>query len=457
MKTTGRDRNGPKEESKVKQDGNREQEECPDDEERLTHMEVSEEDRSIALERSDEVRALDEEYFGLKDHIPTGLALGDKYRENRERILKILGGTEKDWNDYKWHLRNRIGKVDVLSRILNLTDEEKSQILRAGEMYRWTISPYYASLMDPEDNKCPIRLQAVPSIEEYLDTSEVSDPMIIKYNSPAPLISRLYPDRVIINVTNACAMFCRHCLRRKDIEFSDVTYPGEMLERAIDYVRQNPEIRDVLLTGGDALALSDDKLDYILTELDQIPHVEIKRIGSRMPCVVPQRITPELCQMLEKHDPVYLSTQFNHPKEVTVEAKEAIDRLTRSGVIVRDQTVLLKGVNNDKHVMKKLMQELLRIKVVPYYIFNCKKVEGIRHFRPPIAEGIEIIEHMRGYTSGMAVPTFIITAPEGRGKTPMYPQYLLQPGVHGKALIRTWGGHVLEYDDESEAENGVIW
>jgi len=285
----------------VKQDGNREQEECPDDEELLTHMEVSEEDRSIALERSDEVRTLDEEYFGLKDQIPTGLVLGDKYRENRERILKILGGTEKDWNDYKWHLRNRIGKVDVLSRILNLTDEEKSHILRAGEMYRWTISPYYASLMDPEDNKCPIRLQAVPSIEEYLDTSEVSDPMIIKYNSPAPLISRLYPDRVIINVTNACAMFCRHCLRRKDIEFADVTYPGEMLERAIDYIRQNPEIRDVLLTGGDALALSDDKLDYILTELDQIPHVEIKRIGSRMPCVVPQRITTELCQMLEKN------------------------------------------------------------------------------------------------------------------------------------------------------------
>ena len=437
--------------------GKEEQEECPDDEALLPHMQVSEEDRSIALDRSEEVRSLDEEYFGLKDRIPTGLTLGDQYRKNRKRILKVLGGTKKDWKDYKWHLRNRIGSVQVLSQIISMSDEEKSQIIRAGEMYRWTISPYYASLMDPEDRRCPIRLQSVPSIEEYLDTSEVSDPMIIKYNSPAPLISRLYPDRVIINVTNACAMFCRHCLRRKDIEFADVTYPGEMLEQALDYVRKNPEIRDVLLTGGDALALSDQKLDYILTELDQIPHVEIKRLGSRMPCVVPQRITPELCKMLEKHDPIYLSTQFNHPKEVTAEAKKAIDRLTRSGIIVRDQTVLLKGINNDKHVMKKLMQELLRIKVVPYYIFNCKKVEGIRHFRPPIAEGIEIIEHMRGYTSGMAVPTFIITAPDGRGKTPMYPQYLLQPGVHGKALIRTWGGHVLEYDDEAEAENGEIW
>ena len=431
--------------------------ECLGEEARTDRMQVSGEDRSVALKRSEEVRSLDREYFELKGRIPTGLAMGDKFRENRERILKALGGTSEDWEDYKWHLKNRIGKVDVLARVLNLSDEGKSQIQKAGEQYRWTISPYYASLMDPDDPKCPIRLQAVPSIKEVLDTSEISDPMIIKYNSPAPLISRLYPDRLIINVTNACAMFCRHCLRRKDIEFADVAYPGEMLDQAIEYVRQNPEIRDVLLTGGDALALSDEKLDYILTELDQIPHVEIKRLGSRMPVVLPQRITPELCKMLEKHDPLYLSTQFNHPKEVTQEVKEAIDRLTRCGIIVRDQTVLLKGINNDKHVMKKLMQELLRIKVVPYYIFNCKKVEGIRHFRPPIAEGIEIIEHMRGYTSGMAVPTFIITAPDGRGKTPMYPQYLLQPGVHGKALIRTWGGHVLEYDDEAEAEDGVVW
>lgn len=434
-----------------------EQEECLGDEAGGPQMQVSEEDRSIALARSAEVRSLDEEYFQHKEEIPAGLDMVEVFSKRREHILNVLGGTENDWNDYRWQLKNRIGKVDVLSKILNLSDEEKSHIRRTGEMYRWTISPYYASLMDPDNRMCPIRMQAVPSIKEYLDESEVSDPMIIKYNSPAPLISRLYPDRLIINVTNACAMFCRHCLRRKDIEFSDVTYPAEMLDQAIDYVRQNPEIRDVLLTGGDALALSDEKLDYILTELDRIPHLEIKRLGSRMPVVVPQRITPELCKMLEKHDPIYMSTQFNHPLEVTTEAKEAIDRLTHHGIIVRDQTVLLKGINNDKHVMKKLMQELLRIKVVPYYIFNCKKVEGIRHFRPPIAEGIEIIEHMRGYTSGMAVPTFIITAPDGRGKTPMYPQYLLQPGVHGKALIRTWGGHVLEYDDEAEAEDGVIW
>jgi lysine 2,3-aminomutase len=235
-----------------------------------------------------------------------------------------------------------------------------------------------------------------------------------------------------------------------DIDSADVTYPTNMMDEAIQYVRDNEEIRDVLLTGGDALFLSDKRLDYILTQLDEIPHVEIKRLGSRMPCVLPQRITPELCAMLEKHDPVYLNTQFNHPKEVTPEAQKAVDMLTKAGVVVRDQTVLLKGINADKHIMKRLMHELLKIKVAPYYIFNCKKVEGIRHFRSPVAEGMEIIEHLRGYTSGMAVPTFIITAPDGRGKTPMFPQYLLKPAVEGKALIRTWGGHILDYEDEFE-------
>jgi len=374
---------------------------CLAPDESYGQMEVSAEDRSIALQRSAEVKALDEEYFRVKEYIPTGLKLTEKYRENRGRILDVLGGSEEDWDDYRWHLKNRISSVNVLERIVQLTEKEREDVLLVEKQYRWGISPFYASLMDSEDRFCPVRKQAVPSILERIDTSEIRDPMIIKYNSPAPLVSRLYPDRLIINVTNACAMFCRHCLRRKDIDLTDVTYPHKMLEQALEYVRMNPEIRDVLLTGGDALLLSDKQLDYILTELEKIPHVEIKRLGTRMPCVLPQRVTPELCRMLRKHDPVYISTQFNHPKEVTGEARKAVDMLTTSGVIVRDQTVLLKGINNDKHVMKKLMHELLRIKVVPYYIFNCKKVEGIRHFRAPIAEGIEIIEHMRGYTSGI--------------------------------------------------------
>ena len=422
--------------------------------ESYSQVEVSQEDRSIGKARSAEVKELEASYFAVKDMIQTGLKLEEEYARGKEKVLDILGGTEKDWADYRWHLKNRIRDENTLSRIIYMTDEEREEIRKTGEQYRWSVSPFYASLMHPEDKDCPIRMQAIPTIKEYLDKSEITDPMVIKYNSPAPLISRLYPDRLIINVTNQCAMFCRHCLRRTDIDSTDVTYPKGMIDEALQYVGENEEIRDVLLTGGDALALSDRQLDYILTQLDEIPHVEIKRFGSRMPCVLPQRITPQLCKMLEKHDPVYMNTQFNHPKEVTTEARKAVDMLTRAGVIVRDQTVLLKGINNNAHVMKKLMQELLRIKVQPYYIFNCKKVEGIRHFRATIADGLNIIEHLRGYTSGMAVPTFIITAPDGRGKTPVYPQYLLNPNVDGEPLIRTWGGHILRYPDEnSETED----
>jgi lysine 2,3-aminomutase len=411
-------------------------------------IEVEAEDRAVALTRSAEVKELIADFLIAKDNIPKGVKLEKEYTRAKKRILKVLGGTDKNWQDYKWHLKNRIVKVDTLGKIIRLTQNEIRQIRKTAERYRWGISPYYASLMDPEDRKCPVRMQAVPSINERLDNSEIKDPMIIKYNSPAPLISRLYPDRLIINVTNMCAMFCRHCLRRKDIGDKDLIYSRSMLREALNYIRQNEEIRDVLLTGGDALSLSDDQLNWILTELDKIPHVEIKRLGSRMPCVLPQRITPALCRMLEKHDPVYLNTQYNHPKEITAEAQKAVDLLTKAGVVVRDQTVLLKTINNDPHVMKLLMHEMLKIKVAPYYIFNCKKVEGIGHFRASIQEGLNIMEHLRGYTSGMAVPTYIITAPEGRGKTPIAPQYLLNTNFDGDVLIRTWGGHVLCYEDE---------
>jgi len=414
-------------------------------------MEVPSEDREVALARSAEVKGLIADFLEVRNTIPTGLKLEKEYTEAKKRILKVLGGREKDWHNYRWHLKNRIEDVETLGKIILLTQKEMREIRKTSERYRWGISPYYASLIDPTDKKCPVRLQAVPSIRERLDTSEIKDPMIIKYNSPAPLISRLYPDRLIINVTNMCSMFCRHCLRRKDIGHDDLIYSRSKLRQALAYIRENPEIRDVLLTGGDALSLSDAQLDWILSELDKIPYVEIKRLGSRMPCVLPQRITPALCRMLEKHDPVYLNTQYNHPKEITREARKAADMLTKAGVVVRDQTVLMKGINNDPHVMKVLMHEMLRIKVAPYYIFNCKKVEGIRHFRTSIREGLNIMEHLRGYTSGMAVPTYIITAPEGRGKTPIAPQYLLNTNFNGDVLIRTWGGHVLQYEDEKSA------
>ena len=244
-------------------------------------MEVEAEDRAVALTRSAEVKELIADFLEAKENILTGLKLEKTYKKAKKRIQKVLGGTDSDWQDYKWHLKHRIVDVDTLGKIIRFTQKEIREIRKTGEQYRWGISPYYASLMD---KKCPVRMQAVPSIKENLDTSEVKDPMIIKYNSPAPLISRLYPDRLIINITNMCAMFCRHCLRRKDIGDKDLVYSRSMLREALNYIRQNEEIRDVLLTGGDALSLSDDQLDWILTELDKIPHVEIKRLGSRMPC-----------------------------------------------------------------------------------------------------------------------------------------------------------------------------
>lgn len=411
-------------------------------------MYIPEENRLIAQKRSEGHVKLIEDYLKVKDRIPTGFSLIEQHRENKRRILGVLGGTEKDWDDYKWHLTNTIRDVSILTKIIDLNDKEKEDITKIEKNNRWAVSPYYASLMDPEDRNCPIRKQSIPTIHEYLDKEAERDPYAIVYNSPAPLITRLYADRVIINVTNICAMFCRHCLRRKDIALKDMIYPRDDIQMALDYIADSPEIRDVLLTGGDALALSDDYIDWILGELDKIPHIEIKRLGSRMIVTLPQRVTHELCDMLISHEPVYLNTQFNNPKEITPDSKEAVNRLIKAGVLVGNQSVLLKGINNDVHVMKKLVHELLKIRVRPYYIFNCKKLEGIRHFRAPIADGLNIMENLRGYTSGLAVPTFIITAPEGKGKTPLAPSYLLNINRNGKLLFRTWSGHVCEYEDE---------
>ncbi len=411
-------------------------------------MYVPEENRRIARERVKQHVKLIADFLEIRDQIPTGTEAWARITESKERILQVLGGTEDDWDDYQWHLDHAITDTETLAKIIDLSPEETRNIEKGATRYRWQISPYYASLIDRKDRECPIFKQAVPAIEEFLDTETVEEPYAITYNSPAPLVTRLYADRIIINVTNMCAMFCRHCLRKKDIHLKNIIYPREDVRAALDYVTECPEIRDVLITGGDALILSDDYLDWILTELENIPHIEMKRLGSRMIATLPQRVTSDLCEILVKHKPVYLNTQFNHPLEVTPESEAAVDRLIQAGVIVGNQSVLLKGINNDKHVMKKLVHELLRIRVRPYYIFNCKKLEGIRHFRAPVADGLNIMENLRGYTSGLGVPTFIITAPEGKGKTPLAPTYLLNYNRNGKLLFRTWAGEVCEYEDE---------
>ncbi|MEE4218463.1 MAG: KamA family radical SAM protein [Xanthomonadales bacterium] len=410
---------------------------------------VPDANREIANERAAKLVDTISDYLAVKDTIPTGFTRWEQILENRKRILDVLGGTDEDWDNWHWHIAKGIDDIDVLSKIVDLTDEEIEDFDKTAKLYRWKISPYYASLMDPKDHRCPIRMQAVPAGLEYFDREEETDPYASVFNSPAPLITRLYADRLIINATNICSVFCRHCLRKKDIAQKDMIYSKKDFRAALDYIAECPEVRDVLITGGDALILSNSMLDWLLGELEKIPHVEMMRLGSRMMATLPMRVNDGLIEVLNKRrKPVYLNTQLNHPLEVTPETEEAVLKLMKAGVMVSNQSVLLKNINHNVHVMKKLVHELMKIRVRPYYIFNCKKLQGIRHFRASVQDGLNIMENLRGYTSGMAVPTFIITAPEGKGKTPILPTYLLNPNRNGKLLFRTWGGQVCEYDDE---------
>ncbi|HHX76857.1 MAG TPA: glutamate 2,3-aminomutase [Firmicutes bacterium] len=416
---------------------------------------MNEEKRQIALKRAAELKERIKEYLEVQDSIPTGFKLEAENKRRKQLIMDYFKATEEDWQDWHWQIRNRITDVDTLSRFLNLTRREKEEIAEVGKHYRWATSPYYLSLMDPDDPACPVRLQAIPSIKELHDDYGTADPMAEEFTSPAPRITRRYPDRLIINVTNQCAMYCRHCQRRRNIGEVDRPAPLNELKQAIEYIASCPEIRDVLITGGDAFALSDERLDWLLTELDKIPHVEIKRLGSRMLVTLPQRITPSLCAVLEKHHPIYVNSHFNSPKEVTRETQEACRRLAKAGVSIGNQAVLLKGVNNNPHVMKKLNHELLRIHVRPYYIFHAKSVKGASHFVTSVQEGIEIMESLRGQTSGLAIPTYIINAPDGKGKTPILPNYIISWGK-GYVTIRTWEGETFKYPNRCGAEEEHI-
>lgn len=402
----------------------------------------SEEERKIiSLRRAAELKSRIVDYQEKKQVIKSGFEMQHIVKSNKEKLMSLLNASPEDWDDWKWQISNRINDVGTLAQILHIDRHRQDQIKEVGTRYRWSISPYYATLIEPGNPNDPVMLQSVPSTYE-LDESGYDDPMAEEYTSPAPCITRRYPDRLIINVTNMCAMYCRHCQRRRNIGDIDRHQPEKNLSAALDYVRRHKEIRDVLITGGDALLLSDSKIDWLLTELDSIKHVEIKRLGTRAIVTLPQRITPQLCAILKKHPPVYINTQFNHPRTVTPESKKACDMLVDAGVILGNQAVLLKGVNNSPDIMKKLNQELLKIRVRPYYIFHAKPVKGTRHFITTIDEGLEIIKKLRGYTSGLAVPTYIINAPDGNGKIPLMPESIVhKDGNH--LVLRNWEGKEL--------------
>lgn len=412
---------------------------------RREELQLEQEKRRVALRRARELKSRIDDYLLEKQNIPDGFDIQDEYRRAKETIMSYFQASEEQWKDWHWQMANRIKEAKVLGRLVDLAQEELEAIEKVGRQYRWAISPYYLALAMAGGVDGPVWIQAIPSIEEIKDRYGAEDPMGEEFTSPAPAITRRYPDRLIINATNQCAMYCRHCQRRRNIGEIDVHKPRKALEAALQYIRENKEIRDVLITGGDALLLSDKQIDWLLTELDNISHVEIKRIGTRTPVTMPQRITPELCAVLEKHPPLYINSQFNSPYEVTPEAKEACDRLIKAGVVLGNQAVLLKNVNNNSNVMKRLNQSLLKIRVRPYYIFHAKAVKGTRHFITSVDEGMAIMEKLRGYTSGLAVPTYIINAPNGYGKTPVHPQYLVE-NKGEQVTLRTWEKRIILYN-----------
>ncbi len=358
--------------------------------------------------------------------------------------------TDEQWNDWKWQVKNRIETYEELSKYFTFEPEEAEGIKKALAKFRMAITPYYLSLIDPNDPFDPIRRQAIPQGAECnIAPADLNDPLHEDEDSPAPGLTHRYPDRVLFLITDMCSMYCRHCTRRRFAGQKDDESPSERIEKCLAYIEKTPQVRDVLLSGGDALMVSDQKLEYIIQRLRKIPHVEIVRIGSRTPVVCPQRITPELCDMLKKYHPIWLNTHFNHPNEFTPEAEQALARLANAGIPLGNQTVLLRGVNDCVHVMKKLMHELVRNRVRPYYIYQCDLSMGLEHFRTPVSKGIEIIENLRGHTSGYAVPTFVVDAPGGGGKTPVMPQYVISQSPD-KVILRNFEGVITTYTEPRE-------
>ena len=358
--------------------------------------------------------------------------------------------SDAEWNDWKWQVKNRIETYEELSKYFTFEPDEAEGIKKALAKFRMAITPYYLSLIDPNDPFDPIRRQAIPQGAECnIAPADLNDPLHEDEDSPAPGLTHRYPDRVLFLITDMCSMYCRHCTRRRFAGQKDDESPSERIEKCLAYIEKTPQVRDVLLSGGDALMVSDKKLEYIIQRLRAIPHVEIVRIGSRTPVVCPQRITPELCEMLKKYHPIWLNTHFNHPNEFTPEAEQALARLANAGIPLGNQTVLLRGVNDCVHVMKKLMHELVRNRVRPYYIYQCDLSMGLEHFRTPVSKGIEIIENLRGHTSGYAVPTFVVDAPGGGGKTPVMPQYVISQSPD-KVILRNFEGVITTYTEPRE-------
>jgi lysine 2,3-aminomutase len=353
------------------------------------------------------------------------------------------------WNDWKWQLKNRVTSLNQLESLITLSQEEHAGVLLSGSKLSLAVTPHFFNLIDREDPSCPIRRQVIPRMEEGLTSPfEMSDPCGEDSHMPVPGLVHRYPDRVLFLVTDRCASYCRYCTRSRVVSGAGEQELHTDFEEAFNYLARHTEIRDVLFSGGDPLLFSDDKLEYLLKRVRAIPHIEFVRIGSRVPIFLPQRITPELCAMLQKYHPLWMSVHVNHPRELTLEVKQALERLANAGIPLGNQSVLLRGVNDDVDVMRELSHKLLMCRVRPYYLYQLDLIDGSSHLKVPVSKGIEIIEALRGFTTGYAVPQYVIDAPGGGGKVPINPGYVLYHD-QDKIVIRNYEGKVFEYPENA--------
>ncbi len=374
------------------------------------------------------------------------------FNEHQQKVAETLHDTacSSDWTDWKWHIRHSVRTVDDFERVLDLRlpEAKKKIIERTIRTFPMSVTPYYLSLIDVDDyENDPIFLQSFPSKEELvIGRYDMTDPLHEDKDSPAPGITHRYPDRVLFHVSNTCSMYCRHCTRKRKVGDVDSIPSREDLELGLEYIRNTPQVHDVLLSGGDPLMLSDERLDWLLTKVGEIEHVDVVRIGTRMPVVLPYRITDALVAMLKKHHPLWINTHFNHPRELTASSRKALQRLADAGIPLGNQSVLLAGVNDCQRLIRSLNQKLIKNRVRPYYLYQCDMSEGLTHFRTPIGKGIEIIESLRGHTSGFSVPTYVVDAPSGGGKIPVMPNYIVSWGPN-KVVLRNYEGVITTYNE----------
>lgn len=376
--------------------------------------------------------------------------------KNQRKILnEIDGSSVSKWRDWKWQLRHCIKDLDTFETLLNisLATPLRQQFQKIVQKFPMAITPYYLSLIDTDDlENDPIFKQSFPVVNEIIvQKTEMLDPLHEDKDSPVEGLTHRYPDRVLLLVSNRCAMYCRHCTRKRRVGDKDTIPSKEQIGKAIEYIKHSPQIRDVLLSGGDPFLLSTEYLDWILTELRKIEHVEIIRIGTRTPAVLPYRITDELIAMLTRHHPLWINTHFNHPREITMSSKTALRKLADAGMPLGNQTVLLSGINDCPRIMRSLVQKLVANRVRPYYLYQCDLSEGLSHFRTPVGKGIEIMESLIGHTSGLCVPTYVIDAPGGGGKIPVMPNYLISWSTN-KVVLRNYEGVITTYKEPDSYE-----